>query len=201
VSIGLLEQVGAAGAAWMRMVLAALGFLAVARPRLWRWGWRNLRAPTLLGVVTAGMLLPFQAAIGQIPLGSVVAIGFLGPLTVAALHAETRRALAWPALALAGVVLLTQPWAGHVNLVGVALAVIIGAVLLHQIPDVLRMLGTAFVVLAGIAAERTGHREAATTAGPVRAVLCTADGGGSGAGRSTEEVLLHVGRAADRAHP
>lgn len=126
VSVGLLEQVGPVGAAWLRMVLAAVGFVALARPRLGRWSLRELRAPVLLGVVTAGMLVAFQTAIGLVPLGTVVAIEFLGPLTVAALHAPTRRALAWPVLAFAGVVLLTRPWEGAVNVPGVVLAAVAG---------------------------------------------------------------------------
>jgi inner membrane transporter RhtA len=48
------------------------------------------------------------AAIERIPLGTSVAVEFLGSPTVAAVRSHTRRALAWPALALAGVVLLTQ---------------------------------------------------------------------------------------------
>ncbi|WP_198954385.1 DMT family transporter [Kineosporia sp. R_H_3] len=122
VSVHLLDRVGAAGTGWLRMLIAAIGFLALARPRFTQWSLRDLRAPALLGLATAGMILTFQAAIASIPLGTVVAIEFLGPLTVAAVHSPTRRALAWPALALAGVLLLTQPWAGPVNLTGIALA-------------------------------------------------------------------------------
>jgi inner membrane transporter RhtA len=51
-----------------------------------------------------------------------VAIEFLGPLTVAAVRAHERRMLVWPALAFTGVLLLTRPWAGHVDVVGVLFA-------------------------------------------------------------------------------
>ena len=64
----------------------------------------------------------FLAAIDRIPLGTAVAIEFLGPLSVAALRSHNRRALAWPAMALGGVLLLTEPWHGAVNLAGVGLA-------------------------------------------------------------------------------
>jgi inner membrane transporter RhtA len=64
----------------------------------------------------------FLAAIERIPLGTAVAIEFLGPLTVAAVRSHSRRALIWPAMALVGVVLLTQPWSGTVNLAGVGFA-------------------------------------------------------------------------------
>jgi inner membrane transporter RhtA len=72
------------------------------------------------------MTLSFLAAISLLPLGTAVAIEFLGPLTVATIHSRSRRALAWPALALAGVVLLTEPWQGTPSLLGIGFAVISG---------------------------------------------------------------------------
>src|SRR5207248_10948878 len=42
--------------------------------------------------------------------------------TVAAIGAHSRRALAWPALALLGVILLTEPWHGHLNPAGMGFA-------------------------------------------------------------------------------
>jgi inner membrane transporter RhtA len=123
ISVGLFDSIGVAGTAWLRMTFAAVGFVAIARPRYWRWTWREVRAPVLLGLVSAVMTIAFLAAIARIPLGTVVAIEFLGPLTVAALHSPGRRALAWPGLALVGVVLLTQPWQGAPSVVGIACAV------------------------------------------------------------------------------
>ncbi|HET7901960.1 MAG TPA: EamA family transporter, partial [Candidatus Nanopelagicales bacterium] len=40
-----------------------------------------------------------------------------------------------------------------------ALGVLIGALLLAQVPGPLQLIGVALVVVAGIGAERTGHRE------------------------------------------
>jgi inner membrane transporter RhtA len=71
--------------------------------------------------------MAFMFAIERIPLGTTVAIEFLGPLMVAAVQSGTRRALVWPALALVGVVLLTEPWQGSINAAGVGFAVL-GAV-------------------------------------------------------------------------
>ena len=126
ISVGLFDEIGVAGTAWLRLTLGALGFILIARPRYWQWSWRELRAPVLLGVVSGGMTLCFLAAIDLLPLGTAVAIEFLGPLTVAALHSHTRRALAWPALALVGVVLLTEPWQGTPSLLGIAFAALAG---------------------------------------------------------------------------
>lgn len=126
ISVGLFEDIGVAGTAWLRITLGAVGFVLIARPRYWRWTWRELRAPVLLGVVSAGMTLSFLAAISLLPLGSAVAIEFLGPLTVAALYSRSRRALVWPLLALLGVVLLTEPWQVSPSGAGIAFALLAG---------------------------------------------------------------------------
>ena len=121
-SVGLISTVGPAGTAWLRLSAGALIFLALARPPL-----RDVRrsdVPALLGlgVTTGVMTTGFLAAIERIPLGTAVAIEFLGPLTVAAVRTHSPRALVWPALALVGVVLLTEPWHGAINLAGVGFA-------------------------------------------------------------------------------
>lgn len=121
-SVHLIGAVGAAGTAWLRLTAGALIILVLARPPL-----RQIRrrdAPALLGLgVTTGLITTcFLAAIERIPLGTAVAVEFLGPLTVAAVRSHSRRALAWPALALAGVVLLTQPWRGEANPAGLGFA-------------------------------------------------------------------------------
>jgi inner membrane transporter RhtA len=126
-SIGLIDLVGAAGTAWLRLTLGALIFMLVARPPL-----REIRrhdVPPLLGLgVTTGLVtIAFLAAIDRIPLGTAVAIEFLGPLTVAAIRSHNARALAWPALALAGVIMLTEPWQGTINLAGVGFATLAAA--------------------------------------------------------------------------
>jgi inner membrane transporter RhtA len=121
-SVGLIETVGPAGTAWLRLTMGALLFLTIGRPP-----WRHVRLPDLpvllgLGVATGVVTIVFLASIERIPLGTAVAVEFLGPLTVAGVRSHTPRALAWPALALVGVVLLTQPWRGEVNIPGLLFA-------------------------------------------------------------------------------
>ena len=121
-SVDVINAVGPAGTAWLRLSMGALVFLAIGRPPL-----RQVRRPDIpalvgLGVTTGLVTIAFLAAIERIPLGTAVAIEFLGPLTVAAIRSDGRRALVWPALALAGVVLLTEPWQGHLNPAGVGFA-------------------------------------------------------------------------------
>ncbi|QYJ05669.1 EamA family transporter [Nocardioides panacisoli] len=121
-SVGLIAEVGPAGTAWLRLTLGALVFLALARPPLRTVTRRDVAPLVGLGVTTGLVTITFLAAIERIPLGTAVAIEFLGPLTVAAVRSHDRRQLRWPALALLGVVLLTQPWQGEVNVAGVTFA-------------------------------------------------------------------------------
>ena len=121
-SMPLIGAVGPAGAACLRLSMGALVFLALARPPL-----RAVRPPDVtvllaLGVTTGLVTMAFLAAIERIPLGTAVAVEFLGPLTVAAVRGRSRRALPWPALALLGVTLLTQPWHGATSPAGLGFA-------------------------------------------------------------------------------
>ena len=121
-SVGLISTVGPAGTAWLRLTMGALIFLAIARPPLRAVRRSDVTALLGLGVGTGLMTISFLAAIERIPLGTAVAIEFLGPLTVAAVRSHSARALTWPALALVGVVLLTEPWQGEIDLVGIGFA-------------------------------------------------------------------------------
>lgn len=121
-SVPLIDTVGAAGTAWLRLTAGALVFLTLARPPV-----RSVRrcdVPALLALgVTSGLVtICFLAALERIPLGTAVAVEFLGPLTVAAVRSHSTRALTWPGLALLGVIGLTEPWHGTVNLAGLGFA-------------------------------------------------------------------------------
>jgi inner membrane transporter RhtA len=122
VSLDLIAAVGPAGTAWLRLSLGALILLALARPPLRAVRRRDVPTLLALGIATGLMSIAFLAAIEHIPLGTAVAIEFLGPLTVAAVRSQSARALIWPAVALLGVVLLTQPWQSGFNPVGVGFA-------------------------------------------------------------------------------
>ncbi len=121
-SVDVIGAVGAAGTAWLRLTAGALVFLALTRPPLREIRRADLPALLGLGVASGLMSVMFLAAIERIPLGTAVAIEFLGPLTVAALRGHDKKALTWPVLALAGVVLLTEPWHGTINLAGIGFA-------------------------------------------------------------------------------
>jgi inner membrane transporter RhtA len=126
-SVHLISTVGPAGAAWLRLSFGALVFLALARPPLRSIRRRDVPALLGLGVTTGLQNVAFLAAIERIPLGTSVAVEFLGPLTVAAVRSHSTRALTWPALAALGVVLLTQPWHGDIQLAGLGFAALAAA--------------------------------------------------------------------------
>lgn len=123
-SITLFPLVGSAGTAWLRLTLGSVILLLIIRPR-----WRNVQrhhVPALLGlgVGTGVMTTAFLTALQTLPLGTAVAIEFLGPLTVAAITGRTLKAAVWPLLALVGVVLMTEPWAGNIDPVGIGFALL-----------------------------------------------------------------------------
>ncbi|TSD40565.1 EamA family transporter [Rhodococcus sp. KBS0724] len=125
-SVGLVESVGPGGAAWMRLMAGAGMFIAFFRPRLSSVRRQDLPGLIGLGVATGLTSIALLAAIERIPLGSAIAIQFLGPLTVAAVRAHSKRAIAWPLLALMGVVLVTQPWQNTIDFAGVVFAAFAG---------------------------------------------------------------------------
>jgi inner membrane transporter RhtA len=121
VSVGLIDQVGAEGAAWLRLVWAAALMLAVVRPRRADYSRTALRYGVALGVATAGVTMLFMAAVALLPLGTASALEFLGPLGVAVMRSRGI-GRAWAGVAAVGVLLLTQPWSGGADPVGVAYA-------------------------------------------------------------------------------
>jgi len=149
-SMDIIGTVGPAGAAWLRLSFGGLMFLAVARPRFRDIARRDYPALLALGVATGVMSTAFMFAIERIPLGTCVAIEFLGPLTVAAVQSGTRRALLWPTLALVGVVLLTEPWQGSVDAVGIGFAVL-GAVSWGSYIVLTQHVGDRFEGITGLA--------------------------------------------------
>jgi inner membrane transporter RhtA len=125
-SVELISSVGAAGTAWLRLSMGALIFLALARPPIRSLRPHDLPALLGLGIMTGLMTIAFLAAIERIPLGTAVAIEFLGPLMVAAVRSHNARALTWPAMALLCGVLLSVPWHCDIHVAGVGFAALSG---------------------------------------------------------------------------
>lgn len=107
-AVGLFAVLPAGTVAWLRIAVSAVVLLAWRRP--WRvrelWEPRRLRVTVLFGVVLATMNVAFYVAIAHLPLGTAVALEFLGPVAVAAVTGTGWRDRAAIAVAAAGVVLL-----------------------------------------------------------------------------------------------
>jgi inner membrane transporter RhtA len=106
----LFAYVGPLGVAWLRISTAALIFAVWRRP--WRF-FRGLTNPQkiavgLLGLVLAAMNSSFYEAIDRLPLSTVGAIEFLGPIALAASGMRTARNFIALALAAVGVLILTN---------------------------------------------------------------------------------------------
>ncbi len=106
----LFARVDVLGVAWLRIASAAVVFAAWRRP--WRFfaslRWSDRWVLVGLGAVLALMNVSFYLAIARLPLGTVGAIEFLGPIALAALGARTARNLLALALAVCGVYLLAD---------------------------------------------------------------------------------------------
>lgn len=134
VAVGLIDEIGPDGAAWLRLAWAGLLFLVLLRPRRAAFTGRSLMACVALGVVTAAITLLFMAALDRIPMATASALEFLGPLGLSA--------------AAFGTLMSLEP----------AFALIIGFVALSQVPGAAAVIGIVFVVAAGIGAARGGGR-------------------------------------------
>lgn len=113
IAVVLFDEIDPAGVAWLRVTFAAVILCA------WRRPWRTVRTREAIalaaafGVVVAWMNTLFFLAIGELPLGTAVAIEFIGPVTVAALGSRRGRDLAALAVAVGGVYLLADVrWEG-----------------------------------------------------------------------------------------
>ena len=106
IAVGLFAAVPAPTVAWLRIVVAAVVLVLWSRPWRTRWGRRDVVAVALFGTVLAAMNVSFYVAIDHLPLGTAVAIEFLGPVAVAAVTGRGWRERVGIALAAAGVALL-----------------------------------------------------------------------------------------------
>jgi len=154
----LFARVEVLGVAWLRIASAALIFA------IWRQPWRKFleldhNGQALIGVlgaVFAVMNACFYISIDRLPLATVAAIEFIGPIALAVLGVRVGRNLAAIAAAAAGVYLLTRvQFAGEP--VGVAFAFANAA------------LFTAYIILAHRIARRS---EMGGVDGLAAAMLC-----------------------------
>ncbi len=124
----LFDDVGPAGTSMLRLVLSA-AVLAL----FWRPAIRGLRAADRRLVVAFGLALglmnfSFYEALDRVPLGVAVTIEFIGPVSVAVALSRRRLDFVWIALAVAGIVLLADPFgADGIDPVGLVFVLVAAA--------------------------------------------------------------------------
>jgi inner membrane transporter RhtA len=106
----LFVRIDPLGVAWLRILSAGLVFALWRRP--WRsWAAANpveRRTVVAWGALLALMNASFYLAIGHLPLGTVAAIEFAGPILLAVIALRSLRNVAAVALAVAGVAALAE---------------------------------------------------------------------------------------------
>jgi inner membrane transporter RhtA len=118
-AVTLFDELGAAGAAFLRLAIAAIILWAIWRPRLAG----DLRLAGAFGVALGLMNWSFYEAIARIPLAVAVTIEFTGPLLVAVIGSRRPLDVVWVALAAVGIVMLVDPGGGSLDPAGVGFAV------------------------------------------------------------------------------
>jgi inner membrane transporter RhtA len=176
-SVGLIDQIGAEGAAWLRLAWAGLLLPLLVRPKLRTIPRRALLNGVALGVVTAGITMLFMAAVARLPLGTASALEFLGPLGVAVVRGSARARL-WALPAAAGVLMLTEPWHGGADPLGVAFA-LAAAVCWAAYIVLTQRVGDAMPGFTGLAVSM-----------PVAGIVATLVAGPSVIGHLTPQLLL-----------
>lgn len=101
-AVGLFDSLGTWGVTFLRLVIAGVLLLLVARPAVRAWSSGDWRAVVFFAVMMAGMNGFFYASLDRIPISAAVAVEFIGPLVYAALTSRNRGDLLWVGLAALG---------------------------------------------------------------------------------------------------
>jgi inner membrane transporter RhtA len=187
----LFSELPPAAVTTLRLWAAALIMLAaggrgaarVVADLVKRRAWRAAVATGTFGIFLAVMNFAIYQAFQRIPLGIAVTVEFLGPLAVAVAGARRILSLAWVALAAGGVLLLAQGSGGHLDLAGVAFAL-------------LSAVGWAgYILFSRATGQRVPGSAGLVIAMCVAAVLVTGPGVAAGAPRMFRPSLLLTGAA------
>jgi len=147
---GIFPVLGAESTASLRIVLSALILLLFNRPNLRNLTIAQWKAVALYGLTLGAMNLIFYMAIARIPLALGVALEFIGPLALALAGSKRMIDFLWVILAAGGIALIA-PWNHNgLNLTGVLLALLAGA------------LWAAYIILGGRTSKIMDGRKAVT---------------------------------------
>jgi inner membrane transporter RhtA len=157
----------------VRLAVSAVILLAVCRPRLRtlrRTDWMLLAS---FGVSIVAMLGLLYLALERIPLGLAITLEVLGPLTLSVLTGRRAVIWLWAGLAAAGVFLLGRSGLAGLDVTGMVLALLAGAV------------WAGYIMLNARAAHRFPKAEGLAVAMAIGAVICLP----VGASRDAEALL------------
>jgi inner membrane transporter RhtA len=115
--------IGPAGVVAVRQWVAGVVLLAIGRPQVRRFTWRQWWPVLSLALVFATMNLSLYTSIDRIGLGLAVTLEFLGPLTVALAASRRRLDLVCAVVAGLAVVVLARP-RPTTDYLGIALALL-----------------------------------------------------------------------------
>ncbi|MCY1142032.1 EamA family transporter [Actinoplanes sp. Pm04-4] len=122
----LFDDLGATGVVLLRVTIAAVVLALATRPRVRVWSRAAWLAAAALGTAVAGLNLLSALALRTLPLGVLVTVSFLGPLTVSLVQTRRLLDLLWALLAGSGVALLWWHPGASVPLGGLVLAALAG---------------------------------------------------------------------------
>jgi inner membrane transporter RhtA len=115
--------------------------------------------------------------VARLPLGTASALEFLGPLGVAVVRGRGRSKV-WAAVAAVGVLLLTEPWTGTADIVGIGFALAAA------------VCWAAYILLTQRVGDQVSGVQGLAIAMPVAALTATVIAGPSVFGQLTWELLF-----------
>ncbi|MFZ0597606.1 MAG: DMT family transporter [Flavobacterium sp.] len=147
----LFPTIGAAGTASIRIGVSAIILLIAYRPNLKAITREQWKIVVPYGLSLGAMNLIFYLAIERIPIGLAVTLEFIGPLLVAIVGSKRLIDYCWVLLAAIGIALIA-PWTNNrVDIIGVAFALLAGA------------LWAAYIILGGKISKIMNGGEAVST--------------------------------------
>ncbi len=99
----LFPLIGVGTTTFYRLLLAGVILCAILRPKIRRWNRKQWYSVARFGLALGCMNTCFYAGIDRLPLGTAVAIEFIGPLSLAALLSRNKRDFLWVAVAVGGI--------------------------------------------------------------------------------------------------
>jgi inner membrane transporter RhtA len=124
---GIFPVLGAAATSSLRIILSALILVVFNRPNLRNLTTAQWKAVVLYGLTLGAMNITFYMAISRIPLGLGVTLEFMGPLALALAGSKRWIDFLWVLLAASGIALIA-PWSNNgLDVIGILLALLAGA--------------------------------------------------------------------------